>query len=613
MYATFLDETMTYSAGIHTKEQGGDLKAAQLAKLDAVIAAADLKPEDHVLEIGCGWGSFAIRAASTVGCRVTGLTLSKEQLAEATARVAAAGLSDKVQLLFCDYRDCPGLGSYDKVVSIEMIEAVGHEHLVSYFHTINAALKPGGKAVIQVIAQPDERYETYCRSSDFIREHIFPGGHLPSMGAMVEAAQDTQLAVTAVRDIGPDYAITLRAWRQAWNSNKQKVLALGYSEKFWLKYDFYFAYCEAAFDAKYIHDFHVTWTKADASFAVGVPDGVICHGKKSSVDVVHVPGVIDAAGWVKHELPSDSVTQVLLAIYFFLAGLIVQRQPLLWVMPITSLCFALLHSCIGVMSSSMSTAYNTLSTSAKAGYCSAACQLVFSAVAAVAALMLIVNHPMLLLPGGLTSAVLSQKLQHTQGMEASAGQHAADYTLHIAGITTLMTCAAAGYYAFKLWVLVRGRSRPQSSLLALLQYTVLLIVYSVSSYKGTHSALLAAALVSEAVGVPAAAGVMCEVLGQGSSRARRAWKLLECVTFPCFRVLPQLFLCAVLALNPSLHDDVQNQHHLTTHWHTALLAMALCQMANYLRARRLYSRSGSKVVVSLQPATVGTAIGIKQE
>ncbi len=159
---------------------------------------------------------------------------------------------------------------------------------------------------MQVIAQPDERYESYCRSSDFIREHIFPGGHLPSMGAMVEAARGTDLAVTAVRDIGPDYAITLRAWRKAWIEKKADVLALGYSEKFWLKYDFYFAYCEAAFDAKYIHDFHVTWEKrdGDSGSSARAPEGV-----------AGVTGAVlgDAGGlqsWVKQELPSDSVTQV---------------------------------------------------------------------------------------------------------------------------------------------------------------------------------------------------------------------------------------------------------------------------------------------------------------
>ena len=181
---------------------GCDLQHSQLNKIDALIAKAGITAEHHVLEVGCGWGSFAIRAAASTGCRVTGLTLSKEQLAEATARVKAAGLGDRVTLLFCDYRDCPGAGSYDRVVSCEMIEAVGQEHLVAYFRTLGSMLRPGGTAVLQVIAEPDERYESYCASSDFIREHIFPGGHLPSMGAMVEAARGTGLTGGWARGAG---------------------------------------------------------------------------------------------------------------------------------------------------------------------------------------------------------------------------------------------------------------------------------------------------------------------------------------------------------------------------------------------------------------------------
>ena len=267
MYKVFLDESMTYSCGIWAEEDGSiasDLQKSQMNKLDALITRADLKPEHHVLEIGCGWGSFAMRAASTIGCKVTGITLSKEQLEEATARVKAAGLDDKVTLLFCDYRDilAPGFGTYDRVVSCEMIEAVGHEHLRAYFMTIGAALKPGGRAVIQVIAEPDERYEAYCNSSDFIREHIFPGGHLPSIGACVESCRGTGLELQGCVDIGPDYAVTLRAWRKAWEERKDEILALGYSQRFWRKYRFYFAYCEGAFDAKYIHTFQVTWVKS---------------------------------------------------------------------------------------------------------------------------------------------------------------------------------------------------------------------------------------------------------------------------------------------------------------------------------------------------------------
>ncbi|KAG1678525.1 hypothetical protein FOA52_014559 [Chlamydomonas sp. UWO 241] len=189
MYKLFLDESMMYSSAIH--REGETMYQSQMNKLDAIIEQAGIQASDHVLEIGCGWGGFAIRAAQTTGCRVTGLTISKEQLAEATARVKAAGLEDRVHLMFCDYRDCPGEGTYDKVVSIEMIEAVGHEHLVPYFCVIGRMLKAGGKAVLQAISVPDERYQAYCNCGDFIREHIFPGGHLPCIGAMVEAARGT--------------------------------------------------------------------------------------------------------------------------------------------------------------------------------------------------------------------------------------------------------------------------------------------------------------------------------------------------------------------------------------------------------------------------------------
>ena len=280
MYKAFLDDTMTYSCGVWKKCSGDDrregtgtkvaasLQEAQFNKLDALIRKADIREGHKVLEIGCGWGSFAMRAASTTGCRVVGLTLSKEQLAEATQRVKYAGLEDKITLIYCDYRDTPDLGTYDRVVSCEMIEAVGHEHLSAYFATIGAALKPGGKCAIQVIAAPDYRYDEYCRSSDFIREHIFPGGHLPSMGACVEAARGTGLSVHACDDIGEDYAVTLRKWREAWEARKDHIISkLGYSERFWKKYRFYFVYCEAGFDAKYIHTFQVTWIK-DGEFTL---------------------------------------------------------------------------------------------------------------------------------------------------------------------------------------------------------------------------------------------------------------------------------------------------------------------------------------------------------
>ena len=205
-YKLFLDSTMFYSSAIHGdiddanmsvdvlnkfttyKQREAHLEHSQYAKIDAMIARAKIEKGDHVLEIGCGWGMCAIRMARTKHCRVTGLTLSHEQHAEATARVKAAGLSHLIDIVICDYRDVQG--TFDKVISIEMLEAVGHEHLPTFFGTVHRVLKPGGRASIQVITMPDGRYESYCNSeSDFIRAYIFPGGHLPSIGAMTSAAR----------------------------------------------------------------------------------------------------------------------------------------------------------------------------------------------------------------------------------------------------------------------------------------------------------------------------------------------------------------------------------------------------------------------------------------
>lgn len=263
MYTTFLDETMTYSCGLHAP--GRSLTEAQERKMEALLDAAAVGPGMRVLEVGCGWGALAIRAGRRVGKKgkVVGLTLSKEQLAEANSRVAAAGLSDVVELLLCDYRNFPGAGTYDAVVSCEMIEAVGHAYLPSFHRCVADALKEGGMAAIQAIVMPDARYEKYRRGSDFIREHIFPGGHLPSVGAMRGACRQSgaRLRLEGATDIGPNYAVTLREWRTAWERRRADVIALGYSDIFWRKYQFYFAYCEAAFDARYISVLHLRWTK----------------------------------------------------------------------------------------------------------------------------------------------------------------------------------------------------------------------------------------------------------------------------------------------------------------------------------------------------------------
>ena len=211
-----------------------------------IIDKLQLSPESHILEIGCGWGGFALRAVQRTGCKVTGITISEEQLAYARQRVKQQGLSDRISIEFCDYRKMQHMeSSFDRLVSIEMIEAVGHENLFEYFAIIDRMLKPGGRAVIQAITYKDEYYQNYCRCSDFIRRHIFPGGHLPCMGVMLQATEQTDLSVVHVEDIGLHYATTLKLWHENWVAAKDAILALGYSEIFYRKWRFYFSYCEA--------------------------------------------------------------------------------------------------------------------------------------------------------------------------------------------------------------------------------------------------------------------------------------------------------------------------------------------------------------------------------
>src|ERR1700761_1854011 len=226
MFAAFLSKDMTYSCPIweavssEKGEQEESLEDAQMRKLDRFIDNAKIKPTDHVLEIGTGWGSFAIRAVQRTACRITSLTLSREQKDLADRRIAEAGLTDNIEVLLCDYRalPMPREGPYDKIVSIEMIEAVGREFLATYFECIHKLLKPdGGIAVFQCITMPESRYEAYSKGQDFIRKYIFPGGHLPTVSQLVESINKGSqglLVVDAVENIGPHYAKTLRIWRE---------------------------------------------------------------------------------------------------------------------------------------------------------------------------------------------------------------------------------------------------------------------------------------------------------------------------------------------------------------------------------------------------------------
>ena len=236
MFEAFLSDDMTYSCPIWalespTKPSQESLQSAQERKLQYFIDAVKLKPTDHVLEIGTGWGSFAIAAVRQTGCRVTSLTLSREQKELADDRIAQAGFTDRIEVLLCDYRalPMPREGPYDKVVSIEMLEAVGREYLNTYFECIDKLLKPeGGIACFQCITIPETRYEAYARGEDFIRKYIFPGGHLPAVSQLVksiETGSKGTLVVDNILNIGGHYAKTLRLWREKFEQNFEECIS----------------------------------------------------------------------------------------------------------------------------------------------------------------------------------------------------------------------------------------------------------------------------------------------------------------------------------------------------------------------------------------------------
>ncbi len=263
LYEAFLDPSMTYSCAIF--ETGDEtLEEAQEKKLRRIAEKARIGPGDHVLEIGCGWGSFALLAAREYGARVTGITLSTEQAARARERVEHEGLSDRVEIRLVDYRDLPAEGrTYDRVVSIEMLEAVGEEFLPGYFEVVDRLLAPEGLAVIQSITVPDDRYARYRRRPDFIQKHVFPGSHCPSVGAIVSAvAARSRFLVHHLEDIGAHYAETLRRWREAFLSNLPRVRRMGYDERFTRLWDFYLAYCEGGFAERRIGDVQVVLTRS---------------------------------------------------------------------------------------------------------------------------------------------------------------------------------------------------------------------------------------------------------------------------------------------------------------------------------------------------------------
>jgi cyclopropane-fatty-acyl-phospholipid synthase len=249
-FRLFLDPTMMYSSAIFS-EPTMSLEAASEAKLDELCRQLELKADDHLLEIGTGWGGMAIHAARHFGCRVTTTTISKEQYDHACARVKAEGLEDRITLLCEDYRNLTG--RYDKLVSIEMIEAVGHEFYQNYFQMCATLLKPEGKMVIQAITVADQRYTSARDEVDFIKRYIFPGGCLPSIAVMADhVLRDTDMQIVHLRDITADYATTLAHWRERFLANLDAVRRMGFSEEFVRMWEFYLCYCEGGFRERII-------------------------------------------------------------------------------------------------------------------------------------------------------------------------------------------------------------------------------------------------------------------------------------------------------------------------------------------------------------------------
>lgn len=258
-FSLFLDDSMMYSSAIFP-DADSDLETASWEKVDRVCRTLKLDEQDHVLEIGTGWGGFALHAASKYGCRVTTTTISEEQYEFAEKRIAAAGLADRVTVLRDDYRELTG--QFDKLVSLEMIEAVGREYLPGYFETCSRLLKPGGAMMIQAITMPEQRFDRYAESVDFIQKYIFPGGFLPSVSEMQKCIQEkTDLRMLALDDFGIHYAATLQHWNQRFHSRLDEVREQGFSERFIRMWRYYLCYCEAAFLERATGLVQVLWGK----------------------------------------------------------------------------------------------------------------------------------------------------------------------------------------------------------------------------------------------------------------------------------------------------------------------------------------------------------------
>ena len=266
-FRLFLSPDLMYSSAMWAGEDD-TLEAASARKLDQICRKLDLKPGDRVVEIGTGWGGFALHAARHYGCQITTTTISREQHALASKRVAAAGLGDRVTVLLEDYRDLRG--QYDKLVSIEMIEAIGARYLDTYFRQLGALLTPGGLALVQAITIEDHRYERALGAVDFIQRHLFPGSFIPSITAMLAAkTRASDLALIQLEDFGDSYARTLRAWRHRFMARLRQVRAQGFDERFLRMWEFYLCYCEGGFRERSIGVAHLLMAKPGHRRAAG--------------------------------------------------------------------------------------------------------------------------------------------------------------------------------------------------------------------------------------------------------------------------------------------------------------------------------------------------------
>lgn len=260
-FSLILDPTLTYSCGIF-ENRDSTLEEASISKYDRICRKLRLAPGQRLLEIGTGWGGFALHAAEHYGVHVTTTTISREQHERASERIRMAGLTDRVTLLLEDYRNLSG--RYDRLVSIEMIEAVGEKYFDTYFRKCSSLLEADGLMLIQAITVPDRRYESHVRSVDFIKRYIFPGGCLPSVERMMRAVKSgTDLRLSHLEDITPHYARTLRRWRERLLANVERIRSLGYPQRFVRMFEFYFAYCEGAFEERWVGDVQLLFAKPE--------------------------------------------------------------------------------------------------------------------------------------------------------------------------------------------------------------------------------------------------------------------------------------------------------------------------------------------------------------